>query len=153
MLLVFFFTSNSAWFGLYNPFTHKHSWGFYALFYCTYLSYSTGDWFASYPYIDIMNVNEDDCTGDDLVWAPAEYGENPQCLVLAPPVDCQQVGWSRSNHLGNGRDGVPLNYTWTIPRFPSSQEKRIVVRIRFVYQLVYLIVTCLPHCCIIYPFV
>ena len=90
----------------------------------------TGDWFTSYPYIDIVNDAEADCTGDNRVWAPAEYGQNSQCLVLLSPVDCQQVGWTRSNHLGNGRDGVPLNYTWTLPYFPSGLEKQIVLRIR-----------------------
>lgn len=90
-----------------------------------------GDWFLSYPYIDIESVPEADCTGDSRVWAPANYGENSRCLVLAPPVDCQQVGWTRVNHLGNGRDGVPLNYTWTIPYFPSQEEKKIIIRIRY----------------------
>ncbi len=94
------------------------------------LPISLGDWFTAYPYIDIVNVAEGNCASANRVWAPAEYGQSSQCLVLPPPLDCQQVGWSRSNHLGNGRDGVPLNYTWTIPYFPSGLEKRVVVRIR-----------------------
>jgi len=31
--------------------------------------------------------------------------------------DCQQVNWSRQNHLGNGRFGQLLSYNWTLPAF------------------------------------
>ena len=50
-------------------------------------------------------------------------------LLKAP--DCRQAPWSRSNHLGNGRDGVPLNYTWVLPYFPSMETQRCVFRIRY----------------------
>lgn len=32
-----------------------------------------------------------------------------------PAPKCQQVDWSRVNHLGNGRFGQPLTYNWTLP--------------------------------------
>jgi plastocyanin len=34
-----------------------------------------------------------------------------------PAPDCKQSAWSRDNHLGDGRDGTPNNYTWTLPSF------------------------------------
>lgn len=37
---------------------------------------------------------------------------------------------NRSNHLGNGRDGLPLDYKWLLPYFPSGAEKRCVFRMR-----------------------
>ena len=33
----------------------------------------------------------------------------------APAPVCQQADWSRVNHLGNGREGQPLTFNWTIP--------------------------------------
>jgi len=33
---------------------------------------------------------------------------------VAAPV-CQQGEWSRVNHLGNGRNGQPVSYNWTVP--------------------------------------
>jgi hypothetical protein len=57
-----------------------------------------------------------------------------ECLVRLPTPDCQQAGWTRVNHLGNGREGVPLNYTWTLPSFPSGKNQRCIVRIRLVLK-------------------
>ena len=37
---------------------------------------------------------------------------------IDPPA-CDQVGWSRVNHLGNGRHGQPLHYNWTLPSYQS----------------------------------
>jgi hypothetical protein len=37
--------------------------------------------------------------------------------IAAP--ECVQVGWSRDNHLGNGRFGQPLSYNWTMPLLSS----------------------------------
>uniref|UniRef100_F6TG38 Self-marker protein n=1 Tax=Ciona intestinalis TaxID=7719 RepID=F6TG38_CIOIN len=54
-------------------------------------------------------------------------------LELAPTytTEATPAGWSRVNHLGNSLDGVPLNYTWKIPHFPSGNKKRCVFRIRY----------------------
>jgi hypothetical protein len=96
-----------------------------------------GFWFTSYAYIDIENVNQAQCTSrnntNDLmrVWAPTEFRGPDRCLVLPKAPHCEEAGWTRVNHLGNGRDGVPLNYTWTLPYFPSGSEKYIIVRIRY----------------------
>nr|XP_002122731.1 protein DD3-3-like [Ciona intestinalis] len=56
---------------------------------------------------------------------------NDACFVKPPVLDCKPAGWSRVNHLGNSLDGVPLNYTWKIPHFPSGNKKRCVFRIRY----------------------
>ncbi|CAK8683460.1 unnamed protein product [Clavelina lepadiformis] len=53
------------------------------------------------------------------------------CFVAAPPLDCQPADWSRVNHLGNGRDGQPLSYKWTLPYFPGHKDKRCVFRMRY----------------------
>eukprot|EP00808_Paulinella_micropora_P014542 g51224.t1 len=34
-----------------------------------------------------------------------------------PAPACEQVGWSRVNHLGNGRHGQPLHWNWTLPTY------------------------------------
>ena len=103
------------------------------------LSHSfTGEWFTEYAWIDIdSNANSQQaCINRNLtdqlrrVWAPPSFGDSAACLVLPPPPVCIQGGWSRVNHLGNGRDGVPLNYTWELPFFPSQETKLAVVRIR-----------------------
>ena len=98
-----------------------------------------GMWFEEYAYIEIDSVattevqcnNREANDGISRVWAPAHFGENPSCLVLASAPACEQVGWSRVNHLGNGRDGVPLNYTWKLPYFPSGNSKLAVLRMRY----------------------
>ncbi|GFO22633.1 protein dd3-3-like [Plakobranchus ocellatus] len=66
-------------------------------------------------------------------WAVAYDSKDyrPECLVKLHAPDCTEAPWSRSNHLGNGRDGNPLSYKWTLPYFPSAKTKRCVFRIRY----------------------
>jgi len=54
--------------------------------------------------------------------------------------DCEQAPWSRTNHLGNGRDGQHINYTWTLPAFDdligdafgdTHESKKCVLRLRY----------------------
>lgn len=54
-----------------------------------------------------------------------------KCLVALDRPHCELSPWSRDNHLGNGRGGVPLNYTWVLPHFPSKKNQRCVFRLRF----------------------
>mmetsp|Transcript_15846 Transcript_15846/g.22299 ORF Transcript_15846/g.22299 Transcript_15846/m.22299 type:complete len:645 (-) Transcript_15846:297-2231(-) len=38
----------------------------------------------------------------------------------AQGIDCRAAEWSRVNHLGNGRNGQPLTYNWTLPTVDSK---------------------------------
>lgn len=74
-----------------------------------------------------------------LIWAIPYRTQNldakslqKRCLVALEKPHCDLASWSRDNHLGNGRDGVPLNYTWVLPYFPSKTDQRCIFRIRFV---------------------
>jgi len=40
---------------------------------------------------------------------------------LAPPI-CQQVNWTRSNHLGNGVGGQMLQINWTVPAWTTLDK-------------------------------
>lgn len=76
--------------------------------------------------------NEAKCkgAGKQYIWAVPYGGDKAECLVKLEPPDCQQAKWTRVNHLGNTRDGVPANYTWALPNFPSGEDKRCVLRLR-----------------------
>jgi len=54
-----------------------------------------------------------------------------ECLVQPKPIECAQAPWSRSNHLGNGREGKANTYKWELPNFPSGTEMRCVYRMRY----------------------
>lgn len=97
-----------------------------------YLCHVVDKWVWLYAYLDIDYevTTEDACTGSDRVWAQPWLHQNNACLILLPEPHCSGVGWTRVNHLGNGRDGVPLNYTWRLPHFPSGRPQRCVLRIR-----------------------
>ena len=67
----------------------------------------------------------------NMIWARPHGSVNKECLVSLDKPDCIQAPWSRDNHLGNGKEGEALNYTWSIPYFPSVQKQRCVIRIRY----------------------
>lgn len=103
------------------------------LFSVQLILYCSADrWVQLYAYLDIDQTvtTESRCTGSDRVWAQPWLHEPPRCLELPPVPECFAAGWTRVNHLGNGRDGVPLNYTWRLPYFPSGRSQRCVLRIR-----------------------
>ncbi|ELT93314.1 hypothetical protein CAPTEDRAFT_225336 [Capitella teleta] len=54
-----------------------------------------------------------------------------ECLVLLDAPECKEAPWTRSNHLGNSRDGNASSYDWTLPYFPSSKTQRCALRIRY----------------------
>ena len=99
-----------------------------------------GTWWLARSYIDIdvNSVTKSSCQsrnntldGYTRYWDMPSFGAAAACLVAPKAPDCQLAPWSRVNHLGNGRSGVPLNYTWTIPYFPSGSTKLAVVRLRY----------------------
>lgn len=42
-----------------------------------------------------------------------------------PEPACEQVGWTRVNHLGNGRHGQPVHYNWTLPAFQDLLDSGV----------------------------
>lgn len=104
---------------------------FLMLFYFTLL-YFVDTWVQLYAYLDILDsiTTEAACVGPDRVWAQPGLHQDPACLVLPPEPDCAAANWTRVNHLGNGREGVPLNYTWRLPHFPTERWQRCVLRLR-----------------------
>lgn len=68
---------------------------------------------------------------DALEMDPDTLKPKESCLVKLPEPDCQKASHSRTNHLGNGVNAVPLNYTWVLPYFQSGLEQRCVLRIRY----------------------
>jgi hypothetical protein len=55
-----------------------------------------------------------------------------------PPPECIQSQWSRVNHLGNGRNGQPNSYNWTLPYITlngrmdgQAVPQRCVLRLRY----------------------
>ena len=99
---------------------------------CFTLRYVIDSWVQLYAYLDIDDsiTTESACVGPDRAWAQPWLHEEPVCLVLPPEPECMAAGWTRVNHLGNGRDAVPLNYTWKLPHFPSGRPHRCVLRLR-----------------------
>lgn len=100
-----------------------------------------GQWLLLHSYLEkaTNKGNKNACestktSGLEYKWAVAHDSSNgykPECLVKLDAPACSEAPWSRSNHLGNGMDGKALSYTWTLPHFPSNNEKRCVFRIRY----------------------
>ncbi|KAK3738793.1 hypothetical protein RRG08_035673 [Elysia crispata] len=100
-----------------------------------------GRWVLLHNYLEKASSkkNKNSCektktSGLTYKWAVAHDSSNgykPECLVMLDTPACSEAPWSRSNHLGNGMDGLPLSYKWTLPHFPSGKEKRCVFRIRY----------------------
>lgn len=54
-----------------------------------------------------------------------------ECLIMPPEPICQQANFTRSNHLGNTRDGKPISFDWKLPHFPSKKLQKCAFRIRY----------------------
>jgi hypothetical protein len=59
-----------------------------------------------------QSLSESKCLAAGGQWKSWTWG------IPAPA--CEQVGWSRVNHLGNGREGQALSYNWTLPTFTGD---------------------------------
>lgn len=96
-----------------------------------------GNWVNFYNYLekktDKSNKQSCEKMGPSYKWGIPFDSKNQQaeCLVVPATPECKEAPWSRSNHLGNGKDGVPLNYTWVLPYFPSGNKKSCVLRFRY----------------------
>ena len=79
-------------------------------------------WAIPYRSEDIDNLKMTDNNVESL----------KRCLVALDPPECKKAPYTRSNHLGNAHNMVPLNYTWVLPHFPSGHVQRCILRIRLV---------------------
>jgi hypothetical protein len=83
---------------------------------------------SSAPGIQTAQNNPTDCTAQANQWV-----QQPAWGLSAPV--CDFVPWSRENHLGNGVDGFPNTYNWTLPQgvesCVSSDTCTCVVRLRY----------------------
>jgi len=73
--------------------------------------------------------NPTSCSQDGNTW----YMQ-PSWGLSAP--DCEQIPWSRENHLGNTVDGFTASYNWTLPRTKdvscvSNGDCQCVLRMRY----------------------
>lgn len=80
--------------------------------------------------------DENECKRKNYIWGYASdfYTSSnlkKECLVPLTAPECLNAPWTRSNHLGNSREGRASNFTWNLPYFPSQTNQRCVVRIRY----------------------
>lgn len=65
-------------------------------------------------------------------------GKDPEqwkkCLVRLPRPVCKVAPKTRTNHLGNGKNILPVTFNWKLPYFTSGQEQRCVLRARCVMK-------------------
>lgn len=136
------YDKNRRWQYLVNPWRHASQYNNKVE-----CEKNKGKWVEFSNYLEITDKSKAECIsgpgGERLIWAipyRSEHidqlkGDNPEqwkkCLVVPDPPDCRQTPYSRSNHLGNGEGVVPLSYDWTLPHFPSGEEQRCVLRIRY----------------------
>lgn len=66
--------------------------------------------------LDSKNLSS--CLSNGGQWLSYTHG-------MPNDVDCQQVDWTRENHLGNGRANQPLNYNWTIPLLSTMDNLQL----------------------------
>ncbi|XP_067940540.1 protein DD3-3-like [Watersipora subatra] len=80
----------------------------------------------------IIPNNEEDCLAfvypaNSVNGTRGEWKEVPSHGIPAPK--CQETEFSRDNHLGNGLNGYPNVYNWTIPK--EALGERCAIRIRY----------------------
>jgi len=92
-----------------------------------------GTWteFHNYLEVDTTKTSKVACEAAGNIWGKRIFNPVDACLVPLPEVDCRASEWSRVNHLGNGREAEPLTYRWTIPHFPSGENQKCVLRLRY----------------------
>ena len=108
-----------------------------------------GKWINFHNYLEILpDKTKDECKGESVIWAipyrsediDQLEGKDPEmwkkCLVKLTAPDCIEAPKTRTNHLGNGKGIVPVTYNWILPHFPSGQEQRCILRIRYVYYVI-----------------
>jgi len=61
----------------------------------------------------VQALTQADCTSAGGQWKAYTHGMDPTDPLNQ--VIVQEMPWTRDNHLGNGREGVPVNFNWTLP--------------------------------------
>ena len=109
---------------------------------------ANGEWLEFHNFLErAVAGNENTCLAKNTnankqakikyIWARPIYQKNKECLVALDEPTCIQAPFSRVNHLGNGADLEPLTSAWSIPYFPSQQEQRCVLRLRYLCYLIH----------------
>ena len=66
---------------------------------------------------ETIYITENECTSNGGTWTKYNKG-------LSAP-ECKQAKWSRSNHLGNGRENVASNFTISLPSYDLLQSYNV----------------------------
>jgi len=101
-----------------------------------------GVWRELHNYLEKISdaTTQEQCMEyDNSIWAipyDSETGNTKECLIRLDAPECLRAPLTRSNHNGNaygGHDEVGKfsNYMWKIPQFPSGNDQRCVLRIRY----------------------
>ena len=100
-----------------------------------------GKWTELYSYLEKATSFQDQTSCESRTTSSVVYKwavpfdsvnvNNKECLVLASAPYCGQASWSRSNHLGNTKEGEAASYDWRLPYFPSKRLQKCVFRIRY----------------------
>ncbi|XP_028415055.1 protein DD3-3-like [Dendronephthya gigantea] len=97
-----------------------------------------GLWVNFHNYLEKMTqyTDEGSCSRAGYKWGYGYRSEDFEdmrkfCFVPLEKPECELAPYSRSNHLGNGAGITPLTYKWKLPNFPSKEEQRCFLRIRY----------------------
>jgi hypothetical protein len=99
-----------------------------------------GKWTELFNYLEKASQFKDEKTcesqsKDGLIykWAIGydTKTSSKECLIMLAKPECHQAEWTRSNHLGNARNGEQASYKWRLPYFPSQRLQKCVFRIRY----------------------
>jgi len=75
----------------------------------------------------IKAITETDCIKAGIPTNPTDPATAKWTLYShnIPAPLCRQVDWSRVNHLGNGRNGQPLTFNWTLPTVADLLNQKV----------------------------
>eukprot|EP00116_Pleurobrachia_bachei_P019202 sb/3479464/ len=104
-----------------------------------------GRFYCKYPDIYFLNkeianqgikdipITKAECEATNLgTYGNGQAYEKPQWVQAdpfgIPAPECIDADWSRDNHNGNGIDGFPLSYNWTVPSHTISDNCALRLR-------------------------
>jgi hypothetical protein len=99
---------------------------------------NSGRWVEYWNYLEKANQFKDEAScernGIKYKWAlpyDAKTPDSKECIVLLDAPVCRESSWSRTNHLGNDRNGEASRFQWELPHFPSNNLQKCVLRVRY----------------------